>query len=375
MNKLFTLLFIFFSVSIIKVNAQASAFEEGFIINSQDTIRGYIKSVSDLDLSKSVQFKTDINSEIVTDYLPGDIAGFGFNNTGFRFATVIVEILKGANLTYHKRFAKLILSGYTDLYKLPIPKEEQSIATTKGNTLLYILRKDTTDYTLGLYETMSSIHVQKNKRYIGMLKAAFNDCESLKLNLDKLNFNDKAILEAVTEYNRCKAPAQQSILQAYEAKAVVKRGPELSYAKLYIPKEPANVSGQGFSAGYFWDIIQPGESRKYSTKLGLNYTYYLRKTDSTDPEIEDVVIHYVRMPFSVQYNLKDPIISTTVPFFSVGFTTQISQKLNSADLMPLPSVGIGMYLNKFRLSALLENEGFKLSNPKILSVAIGFRVK
>ncbi|MBJ6118500.1 hypothetical protein JAO76_09880 [Pontibacter sp. BT310] len=375
MNKLFTLLFIFFSVSIIKVNAQTSAFEEGYIINSQDTIRGYIKSASDLDLSNSVQFKTDINSEIVKNYLPGDITGFGFNNTGFRFTTVRVEIIKGSNVTYHKRFAKLILSGYTDLYKLPIPQEEQSIITSKGNTFLYVLQKDTTDYTLGLYETIIGIHVSKNKRYIGMLKAAFNDCENLKINLDRLNFNDKAILEAVTAYNTCKSPAQQSTLHVYEAKAIVKRGPELSYAQLYIPKEPANVSGQGVSVGYFWDIIQPGESRKYSTKLGLNYMYYLRKTDSKDPEIEDVVIHSVRLPFSVQYNLKDPIISTTVPFFSIGFTTQMTHEFNSADLMPFPSVGIGMYVNKFRFSALLENEGFKLSNPKILNVAIGFRVK
>ncbi|WP_299823488.1 hypothetical protein [uncultured Pontibacter sp.] len=373
MAKLLTALLTLLLLPYFGANAQSS-FEEAFLVQNQDTIHGYIKSASDLELSKVIQFKTDLNSEAVREFYPGEVTAFYFKATGFYYASVKAEILKGSSKVYHHRFAKLLLSGFTSLYKLQLPEEEQSIVTLRNNTFLYILQKGTTYYTLGLYETMDGSYAIKNKRYAGMMRAAFSDCELLSLDLNQLNFDDKSMMKAVAAYNACMDPAVATTYYTYKAKAVIKHGVELSFAKLYLPKNPNNISAQGYSAGYFWDIIQPDASRKYSTKFGVTYMYYQLDRNSPNAEFKKEAVHYLRLPLAIQYNLKDPIVSETVPFFNIGFTAQITTNARYRDYIPLPSIGAGMYSKRFRFAALLENDGFKFSNPKLISLSVGMRL-
>lgn len=378
MKKLFTLTITFLIG--LSAHAQNSIFESGYIVQNQDTIQGYIQAAPDQELSYSIKFKSNLQAAEARKYLPGDITGFGFRESGINYASVTAEVTNGSLTQRASRFAKLLLSGYTNLYKLQLPEEEQAIVLKRNNTFLYILRKDDTDYTLGHYEHMQADgRIRHDKRYVGVLRALFLDCETQGYsrdltNLDNLKFEDKSIVEVVSAYNNCKNPSQQTVIHEYKSKYVMKHGPEASYAWLSHPKTEKTSTGQGFSMGYFWDIVQPDLSRKYSTKLGVNY-FYLKQTikNRHNGDISRA-IHFIRIPLSGQVNLKDPLNSPNIPFFNVGLTAQVSKWEDGSDYIPFPHIGVGMYTRKMRYAFLLENDGFGIRNPKILNLTVGVRL-
>ena len=87
-----------------------------------------------------------------TTYTPQQITSFTFETTGITHAVVSAEILKGATTYQAEQFAKFLRSGYTSLYKLELPENELPIELQKQNTFVYVLKKDATYYTLGVYE-------------------------------------------------------------------------------------------------------------------------------------------------------------------------------------------------------------------------------
>lgn len=373
MSKLFTLISILFLLSFIKVNAQSTLFEEGYIIQQADTIHGYIKSASDPDLSTSILFRTDLNTEAKI-YQPGEITGFHLKGSGFYYATVKAEIRKDTVAKQVERFAKLLLRGYTDLYKLPIPAEEQSIVLQRQNMYLYVLEKESAYYTLGLYETLEKNLISLNKRYIGILRAVFNDCENYEDNLDKLSFDDKSIIAEVTKYNLCKNPVSQTQVQKYNSKPVIKHGLEGNYAQFYKPDNADNYKAQGYFAGYFMEIVFPDKSRMYSGNLGIGYMFYRYSyLDFFEKEIAGES-HLIRIPLSVQYNFKDALSTGLIPFINVGLTMYTLPNFRLSDLSPMQSFGIGFNYGRMKYSFLLENEGLKLKGNKLLNFSIGIRL-
>ncbi|MEJ8755768.1 hypothetical protein WG947_02065 [Pontibacter sp. H259] len=367
-------------------HAQDNPFEKGYIIQNNDTIQGYIKSASDLELSKFIEFKPDLNTSSAVIYSPTDISEFHFTESKAHFASVKAEIIKGSVSQEADRFAKQLLRGYTNLYKLQLPEEEQATVLRRQYTFLYVLKKGSTYYTLGTYETQNGDIVRTNKRYIGVLRVAFLDCETYVDNLDQLKFDDKSIITEVIKYNTCRDQTQETTLVGTKIKPVVKHGPEVSMTKLYTPENKINYnldaftpgynnsSAYGFAAGYFWDITQPDKSRKYTGKLGVTLMYYAYEYDSERSKKSSGTATYIRFPFSVQYNLKDALTSATTPFLNVGFTTQFALSGLKSDIVPLPSIGFGMYHKRMRYSFLLENDGLSLTYPKILNFSVGMRL-
>ncbi|HEY4652769.1 MAG TPA: hypothetical protein VIG72_15235, partial [Pontibacter sp.] len=308
MNNIFTILLLLFSFISLQAAAQVSSFEKGYVVQHADTLHGYIRNVPEINLTKSIEFKKDFEAENSTAYTPQDISSFSFGNSGIVYTTIEAEILTGTTITQVKRFAKLLTSGYTQLYKLPIPEEEQAIVLSKQNTNLYILKKNNTYYTLGLYETLSGGILKTNPRYKGVLRAVFSDCKGYKDNLDRLTFNDKSIMGEVSKYNLCMAPEMQTQVHASKVKATVKHGIEAFYIKGFISDGKTDHEGEGYSGGYFWDILHPDKSRQISAKVGIglmsyNYSYYKREffQTFTEEKIAESAL-YIRIPIAAQYN-------------------------------------------------------------------------
>jgi hypothetical protein len=380
MKKFFTLITLFLLMKLPAL-AQSAGFEKGFVIQQKDTIAGFIQIASDEELSQSIKFKKDPALDSFTEYYPGDISAFGFEGNGFRFATVRVELFNGSTTRQVSRFAKLLLSGYANLYKLQLPKAEQSVILKRNNTFLYILRNDTVDYTLGQYEVMeANSRVRLHKRYVGMLRVAFLDCTTQgdgqeAFDLNKLDFNDKAIMEAVTRYNNCKNPSIHTVTYAYKTPKAIKHGVEVAYTRLLYPRNSSSgPQGQGVSAGYYWDIVQPDVSRKISTRIGLNYLYFNYSYKNQWEKEMSHAIHFFRIPLSGQVNLKDPVKSNFIPFFNAGLTAQVSKSPLGMDYVPFPHMGVGLYNRRIRYALLVENDGLGLANVKLFNFSIGVRL-
>jgi hypothetical protein len=367
MNKLFTLLFIFFSVTCFHVNAQVNLFEKGYIVQNGDTISGYIKNAPDLDLTQSIEFKENLAAPTTTTFTPQQITSFTFESTGIIHAAVIADIIKDATTHKVERFAKLLLSGYTSLYKLELPTNELSIEIQKQNTFVYVLKKDGAYHTLGVYETYNNGTIRTNNRYRVILRAIFVDCETYEDNLDRLPFDDESIIEEVKKYNTCKAPASISNIYTIKPKPLIKHGFEGSYAKGSISKKK-DYAGEGYALGYFWDVMHTDKSRHVSGKLGIGFMLYdYEDINYRDEPITESVI-YLRFPVALQYNIIKDLKSDFIPFINFGATAQVSDELQI-----MQSVNIGMFYDRLRLSVGIENTRFT-KGMTLFNFGVGIRL-
>lgn len=367
MNKLFTLLFIFFSVSFFHVSAQVNLFEKGYIVQNGDTVSGYLKNAPDLELTQSIEFKDNPAATSTTTYTPQQITSFTFEGTGIVHHVVTADIIKGNTNHQVERFAKLLLSGYTTLYKLELPADELSIELQKQNTFVYVLKKDAAYHTLGVYETYNNLTLRTNNRYRVILRALFTDCETYDDNLDRLPFNDKSIIQEVRKYNTCKAPVSVTKVHIIKPEPLIKHGFEGSYAKGSISDEK-NYKGEGYAFGYFWDIMHTDKSRHLSGKLGIGIMLYdYKDISSRDEPITESGI-YLRFPVALQYNIIQDLKSNFVPFINFGATALLTDELQM-----MQSVSIGMYYDRLRLSAGFENTRFT-KGLTLLNLGVGIRL-
>lgn len=367
MNKLFTLLSTIFFVISFSVTAQVNLFEKGYIVQNGDTITGYLRNAPDLELTYSIEFKENLAAATTITYTPQQITSFTFEDTGIIHSAVTAEIIKGSETYRVERFAKLLLSGYTSLYKLQLPTNELSIELQKQNTFVYVLKKDAAYHTLGVYETYNQTAVTTNNRYRVILRAVFVDCKTYEDKLDRLPFNDESIIEEVRKYNTCKDPASVSKVHIIKTAPLIKHGFEGLYAKGSI-SERTHYKGEGYSVGYFWDIMHTDKSRNVSAKIGFGFMLYdYEDIDFEDKPIKETVV-YLRLPVALQYNIIKDLKSDFIPFISFGATLSISDYMEV-----LPGVGVGTYYKRLKLSAGIENT--KLSKGMTLvNFGVGIRL-
>ncbi len=367
MRSLLVLFCLFWATNI----AQGANFEPAYIILDKDTLHGYIDRTDEVALSKRVCFTQNLLGTIVHCYSPFEIKRFGFKNDNLAFEAVEVEIRKDDITVKAMRFAKVVLLGYTQLYKLQLPIEEQSARFNIDNTFLYILNKDNIFYTLGQYEVISENGYSLKKRYIGVLNYVFSDCPQVKTLLSELNFNDKEILYAVTAYNTCIRPKESTVLLSYEVKPILKHGVEVSYGKLMDRNHYFITNSNVVSTGYFWDLMKPDLSTKISTMFGVNYQYIHYKIKEGYMKV-----HSIRVPFILQANLANSLKAHKQPFVSAGLTALFTPNNNIGyvNFMPMPNIGFGVYAGNMRYAALLENEGFSLKATKFVSLSLAYRL-
>jgi len=357
------------------IYAQNSFFEEGYYIQRQDTIAGYIERTNETDLSKLIKFKSDINSTSFKQYRPTEIKGFGFRKDSMHFESIDAEIRRDTIVYSTNRFAKLVLRGYTSLYKLQIPNNERLDIFESNNTYVYILKKENKDYTLGQYEYSRQNTVGLNKRYIGILKVLVKDCLQDFNRLDNLEFNDKSIIDVIETYNACKNPTAKTRRYSHQVKPIIKHGAEVAFGRFLSPDQSILSNGEGYSIGYFWDVLKPDISRRFSSRLGINYLY-LKYTNWINLQDKETVLHFIRVPLLGQANFINSPNQAFIPFINFGLTGVISsdKNLDYVDLLPFFCLGGGFYIKNTKFGISVENEGLRIRAPKIVNFTIGLRL-
>ena len=371
--RLYSYLVLFCLLISFSASAQRAEFEAGYVVTTIDTIRGFLLRTDEVQLGQRVKFKESETSEVYT-YSPTAIESFSFDKDGFNFHAVEFTLRQNNVVKKTQRFAKVLLKGFTSLYKLQLGDTELKPIFELTNNYVYILQKNNIQYTLGQYESMiDRKHYRLNKQYIGMLTSLTSDCSSMKIS-DRLGFEDAEIINIVRSYNDCIKPnAAQSL--SYKVKMEQKHGIIMSYGTVVNFNYKNNFSNASApSIGYFWDIANPSRSRTTSFVTGFNYMHlsYLVPIDN----IKSVKIneHYLKLPIVGQRNYYSK--RNAVPFINFGVTLQASTDygFNYLDLVPFVDLGVGVYIKKFRLSLLFENSGIDFNADKILSFGLGYRL-
>jgi hypothetical protein len=381
MKSLFSLLMVGLLMS--KVYGQSYFYEKGYIVQQQDTLYGFIEKTDELKLSQSVSFKEHLETATAATFSPSELNGFGFSGSRLTFSPVEVDIILPGITRKANRFAKRLVSGDINLYKLYLLKGEKKEILRKGSPHVYIVEKEGAYTTLGEYEVQFGNRVRLDKKYLGKLRVLLNDCLNSNSDIpDNMKFTDDALIELIIRYNRCKSPEAESIIHAYKVKAEVKHGLQGIYARI-VTIDNSISRDQGYSLGYYWDITRPQFSRKISNIIGVNYlnlryvyTYYSGASWRPKKMEVPIKLHYIRIPFHAQYNFNNHAAAVVSPFVVGGLTAQLStdNTFSYLDIIPFLSVGGGVHIKRLKVSVTIDNLGFSIKDDKILNLSLGLRL-
>ena len=263
------------------------------------------------------------------------------------------SVLLADTLLTGKRFAVLMLSGYSSLYKLEMAEKLPHIILERNNSFVYVVKKPNSWHTLSESEELKDNQQRLSKEYIQQLREVVKDCASFDLTkAEDILFLDPPFKNLIKTYNNCIQPNVASTMHKSKSPLQIKQEVNASYV-FYNAQNV--VSGSGFSIGYFIDFLNPDVSKNVSGTVGINYMNFNYDYKFRLSDIKDTVIHQknqiVRVPVSATFRLMQ---GTAIPFVNVGasFYHSFTDKLSHVYI----SAGAGCFINKrVLLSAAVDN--------------------
>jgi hypothetical protein len=372
-----TFLFVLYFSTVL--NAQEHLFEAGTIFTKNDTLKGFIKRSTDLNLSQSVEFKNTFESTTVKTYTPNNCEGFSFDADKSTHGKVHTRYLKNEKPFSEWRFGRLILKGVTSVYKLRLSTVEKKVIVDEKSRDLYIILKKDTFYTLEIRETLvSKVEVNSStmmgeniynykKTYLPVLQHITRDCRALQRKANDVSFDEQSIVDYFNQYNQCLNPTEATTVFSSKTKAVIGHGIEVPFSI----KPAGNIVG----IGYFIDIKNPNLNERLHGTIGLDARRY---------NFKDEKGRWIGIRVVGNYDLV--FTQTRQIYFGVGYEyikssgQLISTNTNFAKypidgFMGLYNLNLGLRSNNFRIELAAEFTGLTLdidSKVFILNLTAGF---
>jgi hypothetical protein len=200
MNLLLKVNLIFvFLLCLIDLKCQ-TVFRPGFVItNGNDTLKGLIDYRSQTRSATLCVFKENEGS-VANEFQPFSIKGYGF--TGMKYY-VSKNIKSGGKEI--PMFLEFLVNGAADLYFY-----------TKGSEIHYFIEKRD-GHIIELTNAQDSVMVdgklvERENKYIGLLRYAFADCQKIFPMIDKASLEGQYLISLVKKYNECAGGDEKSIV-------------------------------------------------------------------------------------------------------------------------------------------------------------------
>ena len=159
----------------------------GYVITNQnDTITGWINLRTDKNNQKQCEFKSDLSLPTKI-YLPGDIAGYRFTDEGKYYVSREIQI----NATPQKVFLEFLVKGIMNLYYYEDEAKYYFFENQDGK-MEVISQKP---------ERVENLTYIEDNSYIGKIRYLFRDYQPIAQNANKLEFNQKSMINVVKEYH------------------------------------------------------------------------------------------------------------------------------------------------------------------------------
>jgi hypothetical protein len=186
-NKL-TSIFLFGFLCIVCGNIHAQGnYVSGYIItNQQDTLAGWINLRTDKNNQKRCEFKPDLKLAAQT-YLPGEIAGYRFTDAGKYYVSREIEL----NGTPQKVFLEFLVKGIMNLYYYE-DETDYFFFENEDGKMEIVSQKP---------ERIENGRIYTDNKYIGQIRYIFRDYQPIVEEANKLQFNQKSMIEIAKEYH------------------------------------------------------------------------------------------------------------------------------------------------------------------------------
>lgn len=279
-------LFILITILISQYSFSQSNYLDGYIINLKgDTIFGLIDYRNWDTNPNKIDFKHKTDNAAIT-YTPLNIIEFRVHDEIYVSGIVNSEISptltarleKDAtiNLKIDTAFLQILIKGNKNLY---LYKDSQ------GKSNFYI-KKDT-NYELLIHKkyltetNYGRLAINENKKFIGQLNFYFADCFSMQSTSKGLKYNRTSMQKLFEDYYKQtqkdilfknkieKVSIEIGVLAGMSVSNLVFKSLDFFYLTEINYKQSSN-----FTAGIFFDIIQPRSLGKWSVNNELLYTSY-----------------------------------------------------------------------------------------------------
>ena len=192
-----------FLLSIISLHAE-DKFRSGYIItNSKDTVRGFLQQYN-INAFTKCHFKKNMDEKI-TEYLPGDIYAYRYNEDGKFFISKEAP-LEGGNRLF---FMEYLIQGKANVYFMRDFSDHYFIETEKNKIIelsqnpILIHNEDGTMY-------------YKESTYKGKLRYMLSDCPELIPEIDKSELQMSNMIQIAKDYHNRVCSSEQCTI--YELK-------------------------------------------------------------------------------------------------------------------------------------------------------------
>ncbi len=290
------------------------SFEPGYILeHNRDTVKGYIETGLEYELTRSVKFKTDVNA-VVKELGPLEISGFGMGKSVYQN----VIFLNTINNTRVNAFVKQLVTGEYNLF---------SYAT--ADRKFYLLRKDTTDYFMYGQVTRASGEIDEDGNYQNILHFISVSCNKIAGIYDRVGYNDKDMAAFILKVDNC--------LSSGRATSFYEKPKVQVHPFIFIGGFPVSGMNQ-FTAHFTLRFITPQIDKKSSINIGLYYSNTLVETDERSDYFVLYTLsthnHVYSIPVTFQYNFTSGIVQ---PYFYAGVSGAYSTKTANSYTTGIPS--------------------------------------
>ncbi|PKV63161.1 outer membrane beta-barrel protein [Pontibacter ramchanderi] len=298
-------------------------FRPGYIVQNDDTLRGFVDYRGAVRSSKTTTFKTDLNAT-EQDFDPTQLAAYGFakENKAYEAQVIPAEEGQPAQRLFLQVLAKGKVSIYThrddsDLDRFYLSKDGAELVELKAR--VYNKKDPKTGKTFRMVENL----------YLGVLGSAFFDCSALsEERLRNTTLRHSSLTKIANDYNECMGgeqytqPSRKTIVKPYPllafSKATLQMSGEHPYAKATFQH-----TGLGLGGGLGLEVTNPTISEKLSFMLELLYAPYryegeirnitnLGRTTNYDILLD---LHYLKVPAQLRYTFPKGRIR---PFINAG---------------------------------------------------------
>jgi outer membrane protein W len=290
------------------------SFEPGYVLkHNQDTVKGYIETGLEYELTQSVKFKADVNAS-VKEFGTSELTGFGIGKSVYQN----IEFLNTINKMRMNAFAKQLVTGEYDLF---------SYAT--ADRKFYLLRKDTTDYFIYDRVTRANGEIDQEGNYLNILHFISVSCNKIAGIYDRVGYNDKDMTAFILKVDNCLSSGKAT---SFYEKPKIQMQPFI-----FIGGFPVSGMNQ-FTANFTLRFVTPQIDKKSSLNIGLLYSNTLVETD----ERSDYYVLYTMathnqvysIPVTFQYNFTSGIVQ---PYFYAGISGAYSTKTANSYTTGIPS--------------------------------------
>lgn len=297
-------------------------FRKGYIVQNNDTLRGYVDYRGDMRNSQTTTFKSTLTGK-EQELTPDDIAGYGFEDENKIFESKIVSLGGRASATPQKLFMNVLVKGRVSIYSYRDSHTLDHYYLQKDTLLTELVQREreVTDAKTG------KIYKATTKVYRGILKLVFSDCASISMSqLERVKLLHRDLIDITTKYNQCVAPAAATVDYWHrKKKAVITFGPVLAYSqgKLQFSGSFQNLDKVSFQndtnlgGGLSINAVLPYMSEKLSLQAELLYilskftgTNHMRNSGRTTHYMFDLT--YIKLPVQLRYTYPKGIVRPSV---------------------------------------------------------------